>query len=374
MTSLLFSPLDVGGMSVPNRIAVAPMCQYSADDGSANDWHLQHWMMLGMSGAGTITIEATGVERRGRITHGCLGLYSDDNEAAIARALISARRVAPKGTKFGIQLGHAGREASTQLQWLGGAPLKPAEDAWQTVGPSAISQAEGWQVPQALDEAGIAEIVEAFASAARRAARIGLDFVELHGAHGYLIHEFLSPIANKRTDQWGGPLENRMRFARAVARAVRKALPASMPLGVRLSVTDWVPGGFNPDEAVLVARALKAEGVVFICASSGGVDNNAKIPLGPSYQVPLAERIRRDAGMVTRAVGLIDDPFVAEDILAAGKADLVALARAFLADPRWPWRAAAALGEPLHPVNQYHRAAPLITRWAPERAKAKESA
>jgi 2,4-dienoyl-CoA reductase-like NADH-dependent reductase (Old Yellow Enzyme family) len=374
MTSHLFSPLDVGGMKVTNRIAVAPMCQYSADDGSANDWHLQHWMMLAMSGAGMITFEASGVERRGRITHGCLGLYSDDNEASIARGLAAARRVAPEGTKFGIQLAHAGRKASTRLQWLGGAPLPKDEDPWQTVAPSAVPQGEDWHVPEALDEAGIERVIEAFAAAARRVARIGFDFAELHCAHGYLIHEFLSPVANKRTDRWGGSLENRMRFALAVTRAVRAALPPSMPLGARLSATDWVPGGFNPDEAVVVGEALKAEGLAFLCASSGGVDNNARIPLGPSYHVPFAEKIRRETGIVTRTVGLIDDPFVAEDILAEGKADLVALGRAFLADPRWVWRAAAALGEPFKPVAPYHRAASLIAQWAPTRQKVKESA
>jgi 2,4-dienoyl-CoA reductase-like NADH-dependent reductase (Old Yellow Enzyme family) len=374
MASHLFSPLDVGGMPVTNRIAVAPMCQYSADDGSANDWHLQHWMMLAMSGAGTITFEATGVERRARITHGCLGLYSDDNEASIARGLTAARRVAPDGTKFGIQLAHAGRKASTRLQWLGAAPLPKDEDPWATIGPSAVPQAKGWPVPEALDEAGIERVIGAFAAAAERVVRIGFDFAELHFAHGYLVHEFLSPVANKRTDKWGGSLENRMRFALAVARAVRQALPASMPLGARLSATDWVPRGFNPDEAVAVAKALKAEGLAFICASSGGVDNNAKIPLGPSYHVPFAEKIRRETGVITRAVGLIDDPFVAEDILVDGKADIVALGRAFLADPRWVWRAAAALGEPFRPINQYHRAAPLIAQWAPTRPKVKESA
>jgi 2,4-dienoyl-CoA reductase-like NADH-dependent reductase (Old Yellow Enzyme family) len=321
-----------------------------------------------------ITIEATGVERRGRITHGCLGLYSDDNEAAIARGVAAARRVAPAGTKFGIQLAHAGRKASTRLQWLGPAPLPPEEDPWPTVAASAVAPADGWPVPEALDEAGIERMIGAFATAARRSARIGLDFVELHFAHGYLAHTFLSPISNKRKDQWGGSLENRMRFALAVARAVRRAMPPTMPLGARLSATDWVDGGFNPDEAVAVSRALKAEGLSFICASSGGVDPNAKVPNTPSYQVAFAERIRREAGILSRAVGLIDDPFVAEEILAEGKADIVALGRAFLADPRWAWRAAAALGEAFRPINQYHRAGPLIAQWAPRQAKAKESA
>ena len=252
MTSALFSPFAIGEMTVPNRIAVAPMCQYSADDGSATDWHLQHWMMLAMSGAGMITIEATGVERHGRITHGCLGLYSDHNEAAAQRALAAARRVAPHGTRFGIQLAHAGRKASTHLPWQGGGPLRPAEDPWQTVGPSAVPYAPDWHEPAALDESGIQRVITAFANAAERAVRAGFDFVEVHGAHGYLIHSFLSPVANKRTDHWGGSLENRMRLALAVAKAVRAVVPASMPVGARLSATDWVEGGFDIDEAVVV--------------------------------------------------------------------------------------------------------------------------
>ena len=363
MTSLLFSPLAVGSMTVPNRIAVAPMCQYSADDGSATDWHIQHWMSLAMSGAGMITIEATGVERHGRITHGCLGLYSDHNEAAAQRTLAAARRVAPAGTCFGIQLAHAGRKASVHRPWQGGGPMSADEDAWQTVAPSALPYAPGWHVPQALDDKGIQRIVSTFAEAARRAVRAGFDFVEIHGAHGYLIHSFLSPISNQRTDHWGGSLENRMRLALAVTKAVRAAVPAAMPVGARLSTTDWVDGGFTIDEAVVVARALKDAGVNFICASSGGGVQDAKVPVGPGYQVPLAARIRAGAGIVTRAVGMIDDPQLAEAIVAEGKADLVALARAMLADPRWPWRAAAALGHPLHVVPQYARSAPLIDKW-----------
>jgi 2,4-dienoyl-CoA reductase-like NADH-dependent reductase (Old Yellow Enzyme family) len=365
MTSALFSPLAVGPMTVPNRIAVAPMCQYSADDGSPTDWHLQHWMNMGMSQAGMVTVEATGVERRGRITHGCLGLYSDDNEAGIASRLAAARRVSPKATRFGIQLAHAGRKASSHVPWQGGRPLRADEDAWQTVAPSAIPFWPDGPAPLALDEAGIDRTVGHFVEAARRATRAGFDFVEIHCAHGYLIHEFLSPLANRRTDHWGGNLENRMRLARAIARAVRAALPASMAVGARLSCTDWLDGGFNPDEAVAVASALKEDGVAYICASGGGLHPDARPPEGPSYMVPFAERIRREAGIVTRAVGLINQPLHAEEIVAKGHADIVALARAMLADPRWPWRAASRLGEPVHPVNQYARCAPVIARWAP---------
>jgi 2,4-dienoyl-CoA reductase-like NADH-dependent reductase (Old Yellow Enzyme family) len=362
--SALFAPITLGGLAFPNRIAVAPMCQYSADDGSATDWHLQHWMTLAMSGAGMITIEATAVERRGRITHGCLGLYSDDNEITVARTLAAARRVAPPGTRFGVQLAHAGRKASTHIPWHGGGSLGHHDDAWQTVSASALPYAHDWHTPDALDQGGIDRTIAAFVSAAKRAVNAGFDFLEIHGAHGYLIHQFLSPLSNHRTDHWGGSLENRMRLAVAVARAVRDAVPASVPVGARLSATDWVEGGFNPDEAVQVARALKAEGVVYVCSSSGGVDPAQKVALGPSYQVPFAERIRRDAGIPTRAVGLIDDPHVAESIVRDGKADFVAFARAMLADPRWPWRAAAALGAPMHHVPQYQRAVPLITKWA----------
>ena len=366
--SALFTPIALGDLALPNRIAVAPMCQYSADDGTPSDWHVQHWMSLAMSGAGMVTIEATGVERRGRITHGCLGLYSDDNEAATGRILAAARRVAPDGTRFGIQLAHAGRKASTRLPWQGGGPLQADEDPWQTVGPSAVAFADGWHVPQALDEAGIERTVGLFVAAAKRAKHVGLDFVELHYAHGYLVHEFLSPLANHRTDTWGGSLENRMRLAVAIARAVRAAVP-DIAVGARLSATDWVEGGFNPDEAVTLARALRAEGVVYICASSGGLHPKQAVPDAPHYQVHLAEKIRREAGIATRAVGLIDDPLAADGIVANGQADLVALGRAILADPRWPWRAATRLGAKPTLVNQYLRSLRVVEKWAPPVAR-----
>jgi 2,4-dienoyl-CoA reductase-like NADH-dependent reductase (Old Yellow Enzyme family) len=364
MTSHLFSPLSIGGLEFRNRIAVAPMCQYSAADGSATDWHMQHWMTLAMSGAGSVTIEATAVERRGRITHGCLGLYSDENEAAAKRTLDAAKRVAPDGTRFGIQLAHAGRKASNRLPWEGGGPLKASEDPWQTIGPSPIPFDAGWNVPTPLDAKGIAELLEHFVAAAKRAERAGFDFVELHGAHGYLMHEFLSPLSNKREDDYGGPLQNRMRLILEVARAVRAALPKRMVVGARLSASEWTDGGFSPDEAVVVARALKEAGVDYICASSGGNFAKAQIPMGPLYQVPFAEKIRREAGIVTRAVGMITEPEEADAIVSEGKADMVALARAVLADPRWPWRAAAALGHEFTTPPQYARAAPTMTKWA----------
>ncbi|RUT34522.1 NADH:flavin oxidoreductase/NADH oxidase [Arsenicitalea aurantiaca] len=367
MASQLFSPISLGGLDFPNRIAIAPMCQYSADDGSATDWHLQHWMNLAMSGAGMVTIEMTDVERRGRITHGCLGLYSDANEAAARRTLDAARRVASKGTRFGTQLAHAGRKAASQRPWEGGGPLHPDQDPWPVVSASAIRFDDGWHLPHALEPDEIHQIVDRFVAAARRARSAGFDFIELHGAHGYLLHQFLSPFSNRREDEWGGSLENRSRFIREIARQVRAAVPELM-LGVRLSVTEWLEGGFSEDEAVDVASALKDLGVAYICCSSGGNRPAAPVPTGPGYQVHLATRIREGAGIPTRAVGLITEPEQAEAILAEGRADMVALGRSILADPRWPWRAAAALGETLKVAPQLERSLPTLGRWVTPRA------
>ncbi|ESX89526.1 MULTISPECIES: NADH:flavin oxidoreductase/NADH oxidase [unclassified Mesorhizobium] len=362
MTAALFQPIALDGLTFPNRIAVAPMCQYSAEDGSASDWHLYHWMNLAMSGAGMVTVEMTDVERRGRITHGCLGLYSDDNEAAARRTLDAARRVAAPETKFGIQLAHAGRKASNRKPWEGGGPLQPGEDPWQTVSASAIAYDTGWNVPHALEEDEILQLIERFTQAARRAERAGFDFLELHAAHGYLIFQFLSPLSNQRTDRWGGSLENRMRFLIEIAKSVRKAVPNLM-LGARLSVKDWVDGGFEVADAIEVAKALKALDVAYLCCSSGGNSPLQKLPTGPGYQVHLAEAVRKGAGIPTRAVGLIDDPAQAEAIVADGRADMVALARAFLADPRWGWRAAATFSEKIHPAPQLARSVTTMQHW-----------
>ena len=362
MTSSLFQPITLGGLTFPNRIAVAPMCQYSAEDGSASDWHLYHWMNLAMSGAGMVTVEMTDVERRGRISHGCLGLYSDDNEAAAKRTLDAARRVAAPDTKFGVQLAHAGRKASNRKPWEGGGPLQPGEDPWQTVSASAVAYDTGWNVPHALEDDEILEVIARFAQSAARAERAGFDFAELHAAHGYLIFQFLSPLSNQRTDRWGGTLENRMRFVLEIARAVKKAAP-SMMLGARLSVKEWVDGGFDVEDAIEVAKALKAEGVAYLCCSSGGNSPLQQVPPGPGYQVHLAEAVRKGAGIPTRAVGLIDDPSQAEAIVADGRADMVALARAFLADPRWGWRAAATFGEEIHPAPQLARSVTTMRHW-----------
>lgn len=354
--SALFSPFTLGPVPLLNRIVVSPMCQYSANDGSASDWHLQHLPNYGMSGAGLVMTEATHVERRGRITHGCLGLYSDANEAALSQALTVARRFAPAGTKFGIQLAHSGRKGAVTRPWEGGNALPDDKDPWVTVAPSAIPFKPDWKTPEALDEAGIERTIAAFVQAAVRAVWIGFDVIELHAGHGYLLHQFLSPLANHRTDQWGGSAENRARLLLTIAERVRAVVPSSIALGVRLTTTDWAEGGVDTGDAVIVAQHLKALGFDYVCATGGFVVPPVGIPFGPGYQVHLAERVRRDAGIATRAVGGISDPHQAEAIIAEGKADLVALATAFLADPRWAWRAADTLGATIAFPPQYARA------------------
>lgn len=362
MTDHLFSPIALGDLEFPNRIAIAPMCQYSGDDGSASDWHLQQWTTYALSGAGMVTIEMTNVERRGRISHGCLGLYSDHNEAAAKRTLDTARRSARPGTRFGVQIAHAGRKASCQRPWEGGGPLQEGQDPWQTVSASALAFADGWHTPRALDDDEIHAMIEKFASAAVRAERTGFDFIELHAAHGYLIHQFYSPLSNRRTDRWGGSLENRLRFAVETARAVRKAVP-NMMLGARISVTDWVDDGLSVEEGIEVARALADAGVAYICCSSGGNSPFQQIPTGAGYQVHLAEAVKKAVGVPVRAVGIITEPRQADAIVTEGRADLVALGRGILADPRWPWRAAAVLGQKLDVAPQLVRAAGTLRGW-----------
>jgi len=351
----LFDPLRLGSLELSNRIVVAPMCQYSASDGSAGDWHAQHLAQLGYSGAALVVVEATAVERRGRITHGCLGLYSDDNENALRTVLTAARRYAGP-TRFGIQLAHAGRKGSARRPWEGGAPLPADEDPWQTVSSSALRFATGWPAPKALLAAELDGIVDAFAAAARRAVHIGFEMIELHCAHGYLLHEFLSPLANQRTDDYGGSLDNRLRLPLAVIEAVRAAVPADIPLGMRVSATDWVEGGWDLEQSIALARAAAERGVQFVCASSGGIVADVVVPVAPGFQVTFAQQIKQAAGLATRAVGLITQPHQAQRIIAAGQADMVALARAFLDDPRWGWHAADALEASAGAPPQYRLA------------------
>jgi len=346
MTSTLFSPLTLGPVTLPNRVVVSPMCQYLADDGVPNEWHWMHYMQLAMSGAGLVMFEATHVERRGRITHGCLGLYSDAQEAALTRLLAAARRVAPPGTRFGVQLAHAGRKGSAQRPQDGAQALGPGEDAWSTVAPSAVPFSAGWHVPEELDKAGMQRVLAAFAQAAGRANRVGFELVELHCAHGYLLHEFASPLSNQRTDGYGGSEPARFRFPLDVALALRDILPANMALGARITGSDYAPNGLTVENAVMFAGALKEQGVAYVCVSGGG--NLARPDVKPSagYQVPLAARVRAGARILTRAVGLIVDPHQAERIIATGDADMVAIARGFLDNPRWAWHAAEALDAP----------------------------
>jgi len=360
--SPLFEALRIGDVHFPNRIVVSPMCQYSAIDGMANTWHLQHLMQLAMSGAGLVMVEATAVEARGRITHGCLGLYSDEAEAALGRVLDAARGVSAPGTRFGIQLGHAGRKGSAHAPWEGGGPLRPTTSQalpWQCAAPSAVPFAEGWDTPQALDEAGIDRLVEAYVDAARRAVRLGFDVIELHCAHGYLLHQFQSPLSNRRSDAWGADQAGRDRLALRIAQRLRSLAPAGRVLGARITGTDWDAGGLGIDDAVRLAQSLQAIGFGYVCVSSGFVVPGARIPFGPGFQVGLAHEVRKRTGIVTRAVGGIAEPAQAAAIIAQGQADQVALARPFLADPRWVWRAAETLGvEPFYPPP-YRRAAGL---------------
>jgi NADPH2 dehydrogenase len=301
-------------------------------------------------------VEATGVERRGRITHGCTGIYSDACEDAFARIIAHCKRI---GTaKFGIQLGHAGRKASSARPWEGGIGLKPDQDPWQTIGPSAIAPGAAWQDPHAMDEADITTVREAFVTAAKRALRAGFDSIELHMAHGYLMHSFVSPVSNKRNDAYGGSLEGRMKFPLEVLSAVRAVLPKDYPLGARISATDWMDGGLTGDDSVAWVAAMKKQGLDFVCVSSGGVTAEVRTPTTPGYNVPIAEQIKRETGVATRAVGLIATPKQAETIVAEGKADMIALARAMLDDPHWAWRAAKELGAEVARPLQYLRAAP----------------
>ncbi len=356
MTCKLFTPIQLGGITLPNRIAISPMCQYSADDGCMGDWHAMHLPNLALSGAGLLVVEATAVTREARITHGCVGLYSDHNEAAMARVLAVCRRISKM--PIGIQLAHAGRKASARTPWAGGAALAATESPWPTQAPSAIPFGDDWHAPQALDAAGMKRIVDAFAQAAVRTVRLGLDAVELHAAHGYLLHQFMSPLANHRTDAYGGSLENRLRFPLEVAAALREVLPRDKCLGARITASDWMEGGAGPEVAVALARALKALGYDYVCVSSGGLVPAAKIVAGPGYQLPFAAQVKREAGIATRAVGMIADPAQAENVIASGQADMVALGRAFLDDPRWGWHAAQRLGAAADYPPQYLRSRP----------------
>jgi 2,4-dienoyl-CoA reductase-like NADH-dependent reductase (Old Yellow Enzyme family) len=355
--SALFTPFRVGALELPNRIVIAPMCQYSAVDGCMTDWHVIHLGNLALSGAALLTIEATAVLPEARITYADVGLWNDATEAAIARTLESIRRWSD--IPIAIQLAHAGRKASTEVPWKGGVQIPPDHpNGWQAVAPSAIPYADGERPPVALDRDGLTQVREAFVAATHRAARLGVDAVQLHCAHGYLLHEFLSPLSNRRDDEYGGSLENRMRFPLEVFDAVRAAFPADRAVSMRVSGTDWVDGGWNIEQTITFARALEARGCAAVHVSSGGLTPSQQIPVGPSYQVPLARAVKKATRMPVIAVGLITEFEQAEAIIGTGDADLIALARTILYNPRWPWHAAAHFGAHVKAPDQYLRSQP----------------
>jgi 2,4-dienoyl-CoA reductase-like NADH-dependent reductase (Old Yellow Enzyme family) len=352
MKSHLFSPLPLRSVALRNRIAVSPMCQYSATEGRANDWHLVHLGARAAGGAALVLAEATAVEARGRISPADLGLWDDGQIEPLARIV---RFVESQGAAAGIQLAHAGRKASVHAPWAGGGPLAPREGAWTAVAPSPVAF-EGFPVPAALDEAGIRGIVAAFVAATRRAVAAGFRVVEVHAAHGYLLHQFCSPLSNRRTDAYGGTFENRTRLVREVVSAVRAEWPEPLPLLVRISATDWAEGGWTVEESVELSRALREHGTDLVDVSSGGLVGSARVPAGPGYQSGFAERIRREARVATGAVGMIVSPEQADHVIRSGQADLVLLARELLRDPHFPLRAAKALGHEGPWPKQYLRA------------------
>ncbi|MEJ5989775.1 NADH:flavin oxidoreductase/NADH oxidase [Ramlibacter sp. PS3R-8] len=355
--SRLFEPFSIGALRLDNRIVIAPMCQYSAEEGSATDWHMIHLGSLALSGAGLLIVEATAVSPEGRISPGDLGLYTDANESALGHVMQAVRKHSPIG--LAVQLAHAGRKGSSHAPWDGGAQIRPHEpNGWKTLAPSAVPHSASEDAPLALDRAGMDKVRDDFAAAARRAARLGFDGIEIHMAHGYLLHQFLSPLANHRDDDYGGSRENRMRFPIEVFDAVRAAFPADRPVWARISATDWVPGGWDIEGTVALSQALEARGCAAIHVTTGGVSPQQAIKLGPGYQVPYAQRVKAEVGLPTLAVGLITEARQAEAIIANGEADAVSLARAMLYDPRWPWHAAAELGAHVSAPRQYWRSQP----------------
>ncbi|WP_426447702.1 NADH:flavin oxidoreductase/NADH oxidase [Siccibacter colletis] len=353
----LFTPYKLRDLELANRIVIAPMCQYSAENGCMNDWHMMHLGQLAQSGAGLLTFEASAVSPEGRITWADVGLYSDECEAAMKRVVDAIRSWS--AIPLAIQLSHAGRKASTARPWDNAGPFAPDDEkGWQTVAPSAVAWSADSTPPQALDDAGLAAIRDSFTEAAKRAARLGFDVIQLHAAHGYLLHQFLSPLSNQRTDSYGGSLQNRARFPLEVFDAVRAAFPADKPVSVRISATDWVDGGFTVDEAVEFSKMLEARGADVIHVSSGGLHPAQQINVYPGYQVPLAQAVKNAVAIPVVAVGLITEPEHAESIIASGDADFIGIARTALYDPRWPWHAAAKLGAQVTVASQYQRCQP----------------
>ena len=354
--SKLFQPISLGNLTLANRIIIAPMCQYSSDNGKATSWHHAHLGQLSFSGAGLLILEATTVEAVGGISPQDLGLWDDETEAAMKELVTSIRD--NSDIPLGLQLGHAGRKASCHVPWKGGKQLTREEGGWQTIAPSAIPFSDTDAAPEAISLERIAELKAAYVESAKRADRLGFDLLELHGAHGYLLHQFLSPLSNQRTDNYGGSLENRMRLLLEVYQEIRQAFSTDKPIGVRISATDWVEGGWDLEQSVVLAKELEKLGCSYIHVSSGGLSPQQKISIGPNYQVPFAERIKQEVSTPVIAVGLITEPDQAEAIVGTGQADMVALARGILYNPRWPWHAAAKLGAKVSAPKQYWRSEP----------------
>lgn len=353
---VLFSPLKIGAQTLANRIMISPMCQYSANNGNANNWHLTHLTSLAISGAGLLFVEATAVSPEGRITPGCLTLCNDTNQAALKQVVDAVRELSP--IKLAIQLGHAGRKASSQRPWEGGALMSIAKGGWQTYGPSAIPHMPEEAPPLAMTEKDIAQVIADYVAATKRAKALGFDVIEVHMAHGYLLHEFLSPLANHRTDNYGGSLDNRLRLPLQIFEAVRQAAGTEIAVGARLSATDWVEGGWDLEQSMVLSQRLQALGADFLDISSAGVSPQQKIAIGPGYQVPFAEAIKKIVSIPVMAVGMITEARQAEEILQKKQADIIAIARGFLNDPRWPWRAAGELGGTVQAPEQFYRCLP----------------
>lgn len=358
MTSRLFSPFALRDTVLQNRIVVAPMCQYSAVEGSVGDWHLMHLGHLALAGPGLLIIEATGVEPQGRITPDCTGLYSDHNEAAFARVVDYCRSIS--NSRIGIQLSHSGRKGSTTAPWLGGGPLSAKQGAWLPDAPSAIPYLPNWEIPTELDKAGLHRVRDAFVQATRRAARLDLDLIEIHAAHGYLLHQFLSPLTNKREDEYGTDLKGRMKFPLEVFEAVREVFPAGRPVTVRITATDWIGGGWDMSQALEFTKALKSRGCDLVHVTSGGLRQDQEIDVGPGYQTEFASVLRREAEIPVMAVGQITQPSQAETIVKTGQADCIAMARGMLWDPRWIWKAAVELGAEIELPAPYARCNPAL--------------
>jgi 2,4-dienoyl-CoA reductase-like NADH-dependent reductase (Old Yellow Enzyme family) len=355
----LFQPLALGGLVLDNRIVVSPMAQYSAVAGLPQNWHVQHWGSLLVGGPGLVIIEATSVDAFAPGSSASLALFTDEHEAGLKRVVDQVRSIS--STPLGIQLGHNGRKASTALPHQGGRPLTPAEGGWPICAPSAIAFGDTWPMPQELDREGIERVRNAFVASAIRAARIGFDAVEIHGAHGYLLHSFLSPLSNLREDAYGGSLANRVRLPCEIVSGIRAVWPSSRPVGIRLNSCDWAEGGLAIGDTIAIVAALKEAGCDYVAVSSGALVPESRIPAAPGYLAPYSEAIRRATGITTMVTGMIADPGLAEEIVASGKADAVAIARAFLDDPRWVWRAAQRLGADLAYPMPYERAHP--SKW-----------